>query len=171
MTSKPDRIRRVPSRFCIATAGGRAWAQETGKTKDDALESLLKELNEPEKGATKSDKRAKADGAKGRCRAAKRPPQARLDRARPRKRLSDPADKPSAPKRRDAGKVSPKDQALDELLGKLGETKDEPAAEDQPQRRRPRRRAPAAAARGRGGKPAPTSSGAKTKISTNGSRS
>ena len=42
------------------SGGGRVWAQEKAKTKDDALESLLKELDEPEKAASKSDKPAKA---------------------------------------------------------------------------------------------------------------
>ena len=41
-----------------------------------------------------------------------------------------PATKPKA-------KLAPKDQALDDLLGKLGESKDEPAPEDHPRRPEP----------------------------------
>src|SRR5260370_37454215 len=55
-------------------------------------------------------------------------------------RLSTTADKtgkPAAPKSPDAAKVAPKDQALDELLGKLGETKDEPSADERPRNRAP----------------------------------
>jgi hypothetical protein len=116
------------------TGVSRVWAQGQGKTKDDSLDSLLKELNEPEKPAAKSEKQAKpgdgkagSGGEKGKA--------ASRQNVTPEKNGKAPAGqagKPSAPKSRDAGKVSSKDQALDELLGKLGETKDEPAAEDRP---------------------------------------
>jgi hypothetical protein len=110
------------------------WAQAQGKTKDDALDSLLKELNEPEKPAAKSEKQAKpGEGKPGSAvekgKEASRP---KVAADKTGKAPADQAGKPAAPKSRDAGKVSPKDQALDELLGKLGETKDEPTAEDRP---------------------------------------
>jgi hypothetical protein len=123
--------------FCLAVAAGiRAPAQESGKPKDEALESLLKELNEPEKAAPTSEP-AKAPPAGGQKVA---PAGAAADKTahpgetaeKSEKATSGKAEKPSAPRSPDAGKVSPKDQALDELLGKLGETKDEPTAEDQP---------------------------------------
>ena len=55
---------------------------------------------------------------------------------------TDKSGKPSTPKSSEAGKVSPKDQALDELLGKLGETKDEAAPEDRPRNGGPGREPP-----------------------------
>ena len=127
---------------------GDVWAQGQVKSKDDSLDSLLKELNEPEKPAAKSEKQATAGGGKAGSAArngkdASGPTAA--DEAG--KAPADQAGKPAAPKSRDGGKVSPKDQALDELLGKLGETKDEPAAED-----RPRNGAP-------GGQPQPPARG------------
>ena len=38
----------------------------------------------------------------------------------------------AAPKAPESGNVAPKDQAIDDLLGKLGESKDEPAPEERP---------------------------------------
>jgi hypothetical protein len=110
-----------------AMSGGRGVAQESRKTKDDALDSLIKELTEPEKAAAKSAQSAKAQKAKsgGSQAQTKSTPG-----------TSKSADKPAASKSAAAGKVAPKDQALDELLGKLGETRDEPAADEE-------RRAPA----------------------------
>jgi hypothetical protein len=110
------------------------WAQGQGKTKEDSLESLLKELNEPEKPAAKSDKPAKAGESKvgSSGEKAKRAPRSGSTADKTGKAGTDQAGKPSAPKSRAAAKVSPKDQALDDLLGKLGETKDEPAADDHP---------------------------------------
>jgi hypothetical protein len=110
----------------IIIGGQCVWAQENAKTKDDALESLLKELDEPDKAASKSDKPAKAAKPKTDTSRAKAKDPVRSSSA------TDKAGKASTPKSSDAGKVSPKDQALDELLGKLGETKDEPTTEDRP---------------------------------------
>ena len=142
-----------------------------GKTKDDALDSLLKELDEPEKAASKSDKPAKADEAQSRLarRRSRRKPPARSRPPTRRESARDQAGKPATPKSSDAGKVSPKDQALDELLGKLGETKDEPAAEDAPEM--VGRGGRAASRRRVARRPAPTSWAEKTRTSTSGSRS
>jgi hypothetical protein len=112
----------------VAIAGGaRARAQESGKPKDDALESLLKEISEPEKAAAKSDKADKAAKPEG-----QKPGPAGSTSDKNGKPSGGKDGKSSKPKSPDAGKVSPKDQALDELLGKLGESKDEPTSEDQP---------------------------------------
>src|SRR6266480_1950643 len=47
-------------------AGTPAWSQEAGKTKDDALDSLLEKLADPAGGAAKAEESAKpgAPGAK-----------------------------------------------------------------------------------------------------------
>ncbi len=72
--------------------GGRLWAQEKAKTNDDALESLLKELNGPEQGASPSDKPAKAKAAKPKAGSSqakgKKSPEPELDRCQNRQRSS-----------------------------------------------------------------------------------
>ena len=128
------------------SGAGRVWAQDKTKTKDDALESLLKELKEPEKTASKSDKPAKAaaepKAGSSRDEKAKQTSRPNSSTEKTGKPTTDQAGKPSKPKSSDAGKVSTKDQALDELLGKLGETKDEPAPEDRPRNGGPGREPP-----------------------------
>jgi hypothetical protein len=114
----------------IAAGTGRTWAQDGGKTKDDALEALLKELNEPAKPGAKSDKAAKTQGQKEEPAGEKSASGSSTDKTG--KAAAAKQGKPSAPKTPEAAKVAPKDQALDELLGKLGETKDEPTPEDHP---------------------------------------
>jgi hypothetical protein len=140
--------------FMISVHGaGRIWAQDKAKTKDDALESLLKELEVPEKTASKSDKPGKAAEPKA---GSSRDEKAKTSRRsssteKTGKASTDQGGKPSARKSADAGKVSPKDQALDELLGKLGETKDEPTPEDRPRNGGP------------GGEPPPPSGAEKSR--------
>jgi len=112
------------------------WAQEPGKTKDDALDSLLEKLTGQGNGpASKSGKAAGASesagakkGRSGRSPAGSK--DARGSTPTADKTGKGPADgtgKPSVPK---AGTVAPRDQAIDDLLEKLGETKDAPAPED-----------------------------------------
>ena len=115
----------------VITGGAPMRAQEGGKTKDEALDSLIRELTEPEKAAAKTDKPAKAQQPKsgGAQAKTKNTPRPSTTGAK--------AGKPAAPKSADAGKVAPKDQALDELLGKLGETPDEPSPDDRPRNRAP----------------------------------
>jgi hypothetical protein len=120
----------------IATfGGGPAWTQEGGKAKDDALESLLKELNEPEKAAKKPDGAAKPEAKQGdAARKAAQPKSGSGSATDKSGKASDgKTAKPSAAGSPEAGKVSAKDQALDELLGKLGEIKDEPTDDEHPQ--------------------------------------
>jgi hypothetical protein len=136
MSAKPVQFVLALGLMISVIGAGRVAAQDKAKTKDDALESLLKELDEPQKAATKSDKPAKAPESK-----AGSSGDNAGQTARP-KSTTDKAGKPSAPKSSEAGKVSPKDQALDELLGKLGETKDEPTPEDRPRNGGPGGEAP-----------------------------
>jgi hypothetical protein len=92
-------------------------AQETPRPKDDALDSLLEKLDEakspdPGRPAPEEGERKEAEG-------------------------SDPtapeAGKPTeGPAGEGKGEVDSKDQALDDLLEKLGETKDAPSPEDRP---------------------------------------
>jgi hypothetical protein len=125
--------RRPCFRFALVVA--LAWcmpgtAQEPGKAKDDALDSLIEKLAGPDKGdkpAAKDEDAAKSkpatDGASEKTEAAGK---AKADRPQ--------AGKSSAPKP-GSGDVSSKDKELDELLEKLGETKDEPSAPERPQGR------------------------------------
>jgi hypothetical protein len=113
----------------ISSGGGQARAQEGAKPKDEALDSLIKELAEPLKAAPKSAKPANVQESK---------PGRSDDKAKGTTRSSTTAGKtgkPAAAKLSDAAKVAPKDQALDELLGKLGESKDEPSPDDRPRGR------------------------------------
>jgi hypothetical protein len=137
-------VKSVP--FVVALAlvipiigSGPVRAQDKEKTKDGALESLLKELNEPEQAASKADTPAKgAEPNAGSPRKAKEAAGPKTGAAaKTGKTATNQMDKPSAPKSPDAGKVSSKDQALDELLGKLGEAKDEPTPDDRPKNRAP----------------------------------
>ena len=94
----------------FVVAGGLAPAQDPPSPPgDDGLESLLKKLEEPKPDAPS----AKEDKDKA------KEPAGDRDKDKP-------ADKPKA------GVVAPKDQSLDSLLEKLGETVDRPRADDKP---------------------------------------
>lgn len=93
--------------------------QETPRPKDDALDSLLEKLSEP------SDRDAKPDAKDSK----KEPSDA--------KKAGDSGDRPAAKgdpaqgkKADDSSKLSGKDQEVDELLQKLGETVETPAPDD-----------------------------------------
>jgi hypothetical protein len=134
------------ARFILAFAilaatagGGRAWAQEAGKSKDDVLDSLMKELRESEKAPAKPAKpdtteTKKATGPQDKARVS---PRANVPRDNAGKASATQSEKPSAVKNPDAGKLAPKDQAIDDLLGKLGESKDDPTAAEEPRNRAP----------------------------------
>jgi len=85
--------------------------------RDDALDSLLEKLGEPaaKKAEEPKDQSSTADKDKT-----------------PEPAKPTDAAKPDAPKDKNAGKVSSKDQAIDDLLEKLGATKDEPTPDDRP---------------------------------------
>jgi hypothetical protein len=125
--------------MAAATAGGRAWAQEAAKAKDEALDSLMKELRESEPAPTKSAKpnaqqTKKATGAQDKS---KDSPKAKATGDNDAKASAAKGERPSAPKSPDAAKLAPKDQAIDDLLGKLGESKDAPTAAEEPRNRAP----------------------------------
>jgi hypothetical protein len=93
-------------------SGGPAFAQDpTPPPKDEGLDNLLKKLEDPkpEPSPAKEPEKDKAKEPAGNQEKGK------------------VADKPKAP-----GAVAPKDQSLDSLLEKLGETVDKPRAEDKP---------------------------------------
>jgi hypothetical protein len=146
---RTTRVLALTLTFGLAVVTGpRAWSQEAGKPKDDALESLLEKLAKPaDAPAPQADRNAKPDA-----------PATKPDRpaqgsrpggtvAEPKGRGSgqakpDPATAPApagaqepkvrAPKPDGPATVAPKDQELDELLQKLGETKETPAPDDRP---------------------------------------
>ena len=125
------RIRNRAGVSGLALASAIVWcswatAQEPGtsKGKDEALDSLIEKLAKPDRAgkpaseAEKPAKQAKPEGS----RAGTKPDTQAPSGGTPLK----PADasKPGT------GDVSPKDKELDELLEKLGETKEQPAPED-----------------------------------------
>lgn len=101
-------------------------AQEPGKNSDDALDSLLQKLEKADK-AVQESKPADEGTSPGK--------DDKPSEAKPKAPTSTPAPggeaKPSD--KESAGKVSAKDKEIDELLEKLGETKDQPS----PDERRP----------------------------------
>jgi hypothetical protein len=138
MTVKPIQLASVLALALAATTVARG--QETGKTKDAELELLLENLKDREEGTNSSLKKAVKPVA---------PPQAKSrtgEPAKTKKSANAAAAKQGtgksgaaaggqakpAPKSPGAGSLAPKDQAIDDLLGKLGESKDEPARDDRP---------------------------------------
>jgi hypothetical protein len=91
-------------------------AQDDAKTKDDAIEGLLKKLEQttPDDGSPKADKTDKKDG---------KAEFKKADEAEPKK---------DEKAKQDKDKLSTEDQALDNLLEKLGETKETPSPNGPP---------------------------------------
>lgn len=100
----------------LAGATG-AWAQEGSKDKDDALDALLKKLDENKPSADQPAEKAK-DEAKAKS----------DDKKSSEKQKDAKAEGGSPAKPR--GEVAPKDKALDGLLEKLGKTEETPAPEE-----------------------------------------
>ena len=100
----------------IAAAGlglaAAARAQEPAEPRDDALDSLLEKLGGQEPKEERKGITGEGDPA-------------------PRDKSVDDAAKPDKPAAKPA-EVSTEDQAIDDLLEKLGATRDEPTAEDRP---------------------------------------
>jgi hypothetical protein len=133
---------------CIAAltlgAASIARAQETGKSKDAALDSLLDDLKKDTKDDASAPKAAvkKAEparpksqtGAPGPAQKSKEGAGASPGGGKPGSAAAQSKPAPKAPKTKT---LAPKDQALDDLLGKLGESKDEPAREERPQNQGP----------------------------------
>jgi hypothetical protein len=108
-------------------------AQEAAKTSDDALDSLLEKLADPP--AAKSDKsekskaKPKTEKPPGNVSGVVKPGAADKSKTAPKSKAdaAKPKAKPTEPE-----KLPTKDQELDDLLEKLGETKDAPTPEDHP---------------------------------------
>ena len=136
----------------MASAGPDARAQAPAQPKDEALDSLLQKLSKPSDGSgAKAEKSAKSEvpsrtKASPRTRLPRRMrrPRGRIPRRKP--RASRPSGssgpgagrrpapgKPAAPKPGGSSAVSGKDKELDDLLEKLGETKETPSPDDRPQ--------------------------------------
>lgn len=96
----------------LLMAGSCAFAQSpASKPKDDDLEDLLKKVEKVEKPDKPAEPSKPADSKA-------------KEKSKPTAPVS-PSDKPKT-----SGEVSGKDKELDDLLGKLGETKDEPSPEE-----------------------------------------
>ena len=120
----------------LALAAWLCWpvlgvAQEPGKSTDEALDSLLEKLEKPTR-ESKPDGGAKpAKDAKSDVKPAKSSDKPKSN-AGPKAETAKPA-REAKPAQQGGGEVSAKDKEIDELLEKLGETKDQPA----PEKRRP----------------------------------
>jgi hypothetical protein len=125
----------------LALVVGLAWcassvAQDTGKTQDEALDSLLEKLEKPGQGQKpakepeKHEKDAKPDRTPAEPAAKAKPG----TDAKPTEIKPEPAGgqsaKPADRVKTGSGDVLSQDKDLDALLEKLGETKDEPAPEE-----------------------------------------
>jgi hypothetical protein len=138
MTVKPMQF--VCVMVLAVAAASVARGQEPSKAKDAELESLLENLKDREDGTKSSEKKAAKPSA---------PPQAkaRTGESDKTKKSANAAVKKQgaaksgagsggqtkpAPKSPGSGSLAPKDQAIDDLLGKLGENKDEPSRDERP---------------------------------------
>jgi hypothetical protein len=144
-------VKHVPGLFALTlglavAASSGSWSQEPAKPKDEALDSLLEKLAEPadatgsqaakseKAGATASRSTDPAEAKQG-ARQAESKTSRSQDQSRPGSQstsTSDKTPKGSDPKRAGSAEVAPKDQELDDLLQKLGETKDTPAPDERP---------------------------------------
>jgi hypothetical protein len=114
----------------VAVVSPSGSAQETPRPKDDALDSLLEKLSDPSDGPGKKDDRptpSKKDADKP------KDPGAGAKSAESRRPATGPAgDKPREKKPTDSAPLSGKDQEVDDLLQKLGETTETPSKDDRP---------------------------------------
>lgn len=129
----------------LALAVGLAWcassvAQDTGKTQDEALDSLLEKLgkpgqnHKPAREPEKLEQDAKPDRKPAESAARTKSGADAKTEAKP-KPVSGQSAKPVDHAKTGSGDVSSQDKDFDALLEKLGETKDEPAAEERPRSR------------------------------------
>ncbi len=137
-------VPRVLAGLVLAVAVGfvgahRAVSQESGKSKDEALDSLIEQLAKP--GEAKSAKPAQPgrhDESSPAARSARARSQSGGTSATRSKSGAGESDKAAgrsgkpAKQKPAAGPVAPKDQELDSLLEKLGESKDTPSSEERP---------------------------------------
>ncbi|MGC8639294.1 MAG: hypothetical protein ACP5XB_05370 [Isosphaeraceae bacterium] len=136
--------RQILSAFALAAL--LCWpvvgaAQEPGKSIDEALDSLLEKLEKPGQeskpdNGPKPAKDAKSDAQPAQSSDKPKPnaqPAQSSDKPKPNAGATKEPAKPSKdaqPAKQAGGDVSGKDKEIDELLEKLGETKDEPTAEE-----------------------------------------
>jgi hypothetical protein len=147
MTVKPVRDLFTLTLVLAVAGGTRAWSQEGGKTKDEALDSLIEKLANPgDKSPSKSDKKVEAPkeesaktgkpgapGSQGQEKPkSKDSPGATASKEKAAKGPAGQTAKPATVKPKGSGAVPAKDQELDSFLEKLGETKDSPTPEDHP---------------------------------------
>ncbi len=173
MTVKPVRnLFAITLVFAVA-GGTRAWSQDSVKPKDEALDSLIEKLANPDaKHDSKPVKRAEpAKRESAKRPGARRSPRPVLPRRHPSKnpRKGPGHSKPPTAKPKGAEPVTSKDQELDSFLEKLSETKDAPTPEDHPRggsAGEPQPKQPS-----RPTSQIPPNSAARTKTSTIGSRS
>jgi hypothetical protein len=144
-------------------------AQDSGKTSDDALDSLLQKLTGPGNGPAAKPgtptRKAQPTRAKSQTgRSAEGSKNAGGGGASKSKSSSGASGKTGKPSGRKASTIAPKDQAIDDLLEKLGETKDTPSPEERP-RTRPVEEPgePSEAAKPNPAKPSPAKLGGKDK--------
>ena len=138
MNAKPVRLAALVALALAASSV--AFAQDTGKSKDAALDSLLENLKDRDQGTAPAPKKAAKPPAStdaksqklgsGSGKTAAKAAGSKQDTAKPGAAAAGQT-KP-APKSPKAESLAPKDQAIDDLLGKLGESKDEPSKDDQP---------------------------------------
>ena len=138
MRAKPIRLACVAAVALLGASFVRA--QEAGKGKDAALDSLLEELKKDDPGDAGAPKKAAKKAEPARAKSAsdkagtgqKSKDGAGLSSGTGKPGSAAPGGGAPAGKARKANPIAPKDQALDDLLGKLGESKDEPAAKERP---------------------------------------
>jgi hypothetical protein len=152
MTIKPVRDLFALTLVLAVAGGTRAWSQEGGKTKDEALDSLIEKLANPgDKPPSKSDKKVEPSkeestrtakpgtpGSQGQAKTkSKDSPGATASKEKAAKGSAGQTAKPPTVKPKGSEAVPTKDQELDSFLEKLGETKDAPTPEDHPRNSSP----------------------------------
>jgi hypothetical protein len=116
---------------------GRAVSQESGKTKDDALDSVIEQLAKPRqadsaRSARQDESKPAADSGRRRSQPdGTTTPRSKTAARKSGKTAAGKSGK-AAGKKTGSGSVESKDQELDSLLEKLGESPDTPSAEGRP---------------------------------------
>jgi hypothetical protein len=138
MTEKP--IRLACALVLVLAAASVARGQEPRKPKDAELESLLDDLKDRDPASNSSAKKEAKPAAPvqeksrtGESATTKKSANAATSKQGTGKpgAASGQKTKP-APRSPGSGSLAPKDQAIDDLLGKLGDSKDEPSRDERP---------------------------------------
>jgi hypothetical protein len=136
-------IGRRTAFVALTLVSAAAWcassvAQDPGKSRDEALDSLIERLAQPDqknKSASETTAQDKDSKRHSQSKSAGDGAKAKTDSKAKAKAETLQTRKPANQQKPGSGDVSTKDKELDELLEKLGETKDDPAAEDRPRGR------------------------------------